>query len=82
MENSGVQPIRPTGDRIESDPAYDYAEDTPVDAPEAEEEELFEEAEQIVPLDKDDFLGEDQPVVPLDSDEFREPEEPEERFSP
>ncbi|MET1020645.1 MAG: hypothetical protein ABWX69_00395 [Arthrobacter sp.] len=82
MENSGVQPIPPPSDRIESDPAYDYAEDTPVDAPETEEEELLEEAERIVPLDKDDFLGEDQPVVPLESDEFWEPEEPEDGFSP
>ena len=38
---------------------------------------LLEEAERLVPLDEDDFLGEDQPVVPLDADEFRQPEEPE-----
>jgi hypothetical protein len=76
MDNSGSHPVQPTRDTVESDPAYDYAEDTPVDASETEEEELLEEAERRVPLDKDDFLGEDQPVVPLD-DEFRQPEEEE-----
>ena len=77
MDNSGSHPVQPARDTVESDPAYDYAEDTPVDASETEEEELLEEAERLVPLDEDDFLGEDQPVGPLDGDDFRQPEESE-----
>ncbi len=68
-------PALPVRDSLESDPAYDYAEDTPVEVVETEEEELLEEADRLVPLDEDDFLGEDQPVVPLGGEEFLEPEE-------
>jgi hypothetical protein len=77
--NNGSLPIQPPRDSIESDPAYDYAEDAPVDEVESEEEELFEEAGRIVPLDVDDFRGDDQPVVPppLEADEFLEAEEEE-----
>ncbi|MCB5273965.1 hypothetical protein BJG92_01491 [Arthrobacter sp. SO5] len=75
MDSSGSLPIQPARDSLESDPAYDYAEDTPVGAAETGDEELLEEAERSVPLDVDDFLGEDQPVVPLDGEGFLEPEE-------
>lgn len=68
------RPALPVRDSLESDPAYDYAEDTPVGAVETEEEELLEEADRLVPLDEDDFLGDDQPVVALGGDEFLEPE--------
>ena len=55
---------------------YDYAEDAPVsDAQETEEEEILEEADRLVPLDADDFLGDETPVVPLEGEEFLEPEE-------
>ncbi|WP_427173696.1 hypothetical protein [Arthrobacter sp. 92] len=74
MNTTGSHPAPPSRNTLESDPAYDYAEDAPVADSETEDEELLEEAERIVPLDKDDFLGEDQPVVPVDGDEFREPE--------
>ncbi|MET3920100.1 hypothetical protein [Arthrobacter sp. UYEF20] len=81
MDNTGSHPTShpalPVRDSLESDPAYDYAEDTPVDAVDAEDEELLEEADRLVPLDEDDFLGDDQPVVPLGGDEFLEPEEDE-----
>jgi hypothetical protein len=50
------QPVRPT---VESDPAYDFAEDSPV------EEDWDVE---------DDALDEEERVVPLDADEFRDPE--------
>ena len=52
-------PSRPAGrDSLESDPAYDYAEDTPVSRCRGDRgEELLEEAERLVPLDKEDFLG-------------------------
>ncbi|MCU1547697.1 MAG: hypothetical protein JWO29_648 [Arthrobacter sp.] len=77
--NTGSQPIKPVRDSIESDPAYDYAEDAPVDDVQTDDEELYEEAERFVPLDADDFRGDDQPVAPppLETDEFLEPEEDE-----
>ena len=76
MDNIGSRPIQPARDSLESDPAYDYAEDAPVsDAAETEEEELFEEADRIVPLDQQDFLGDEKPVVALEGEEFFEPEE-------
>ena len=77
MDSTGSVPIQPARDSLESDPAYDYADDAPVDAVETEEEDLFDEAERRVPLDKDDFLGEEQTVVPLEGDEFLEPDEEE-----
>lgn len=75
MDSTGSLPIQPTRDSLESDPAYDYAEDAPVEPVETEEEELLEEAERLVPLDEDDFLGDEQPVIPVE--EFLEPEEEE-----
>lgn len=77
MDSTGSLPIQPARDSLESDPAYDYADDAPVAASETEEEELLEEADRLVPLDEDDFLGDDKPVVPLDGDEFRAPEQEE-----
>lgn len=77
MDNIGSRPIQPARDSLESDPAYDYADDAPVtDGAETEEEELLEEADRLVPLDEEDFLGEETPVVPLEEEEeFLEPEE-------
>jgi hypothetical protein len=75
MDSTGSLPIQPARDSLESDPAYDYAEDAPIGAVETEDEELLEEADRFVPLGVDDFLGEDQPVVPIDGEEFLEPEE-------
>ncbi|HSO90470.1 MAG TPA: hypothetical protein VLR70_04910 [Arthrobacter sp.] len=76
MDDIGSRPTPPARDSLESDPAYDYAEDAPVsDGVETEEEELLEEADRLVPLGKEDFLGEETPVVPLDGEEFLEPEE-------
>ena len=76
MDNIGPRPIQPARDSLESDPAYDYADDAPVtDGTETEEEELFEEADRLVPLDDEDFLGDETPVVPLEAEEFLEPEE-------
>ena len=58
MDNIGSRPIQPARDSLESDPAYDYAEDAPVsDAAETEEEELFEEADRFVPLDERGLPG-------------------------
>ena len=76
MDSSASHPIPPARESLESDPAYDYAEDAPVgDAAETEDEELLEEADRLVPLDAEDFLGDEKPVVPLEGEEFLEPEE-------
>ena len=76
MDSTEPHPVQPVRDSLESDPAYDYAEDAPVDAaPESEEEEILEEADRLVPLDAEDFLGDETPVVPLEGEEFLEPEE-------
>ncbi|MCB5290904.1 hypothetical protein [Arthrobacter sp. SO3] len=76
MDNIGSSPIQPARDSLESDPAYDFAEDAPVgDGEESEEDELLEEADRLVPLEEEDFLGDETPVVPLEGQEFLEPEE-------
>ncbi|MDR6507120.1 hypothetical protein [Arthrobacter oryzae] len=76
MDTTGSRPTQPERDTIESDPAYDFAEDAPIDdAVESEEEELLEEADRRVPLGEEDFLGDEKPVVPLE--DFPEPEEEE-----
>ncbi|MGO4121405.1 hypothetical protein [Arthrobacter sp. YAF16] len=77
MDNTGPQAAQPARDSVESDPAYDFAEDAPVGDAETVDEELLEEADRNVPLDAEDFLGDDQPIVPADTDEFREAEEEE-----
>ena len=77
MDSTGAVPIQPARDSLESDPAYDYADDAPVVDAATEEEELLDEAERTVPLDEDDFLGDEQVVVPLDGEEFLKPEEDE-----
>jgi hypothetical protein len=78
MDNTGSKANQPSRDSIESDPAYDYAEDAPVGDAESVDEEVLEEADRLVPLDAEDFLGDEQPIVPLDTEEFREPEEEDE----
>jgi hypothetical protein len=76
MDTTGSHHGLPERNTIESDPAYDYAEDAPVGAAaESEDEELLEEADRLVPLDEEDFLGDEKPVVPLDGEEFLKPEE-------
>jgi len=74
MDITGPAEGQPARDVVESDPAYDFAEDAPVEDTESVDEELLEEAEQSVPLEAQDFLGEEQPVVPADADEFRDRE--------
>jgi hypothetical protein len=76
MDTTGSDHGLPERSTIESDPAYDYAEDAPVGvASESEDEELLEEADRLVPLSGEDFLGDEKPVVPLDGEEFLQPEE-------
>ena len=70
-----ITPIQPARDSLESDPAYDYAEDAPVsDAAETEDEEFSKRPTAGSP-GPEDFLGDEKPVVPLDGEEFLEPEE-------
>lgn len=78
MDNTGSKAGQPARDSVESDPAYDFAEDAPVGAAETVDEELLEEADRLVPLETEDFLGDEQPIEPVDADEFRAPEEEEE----
>ena len=73
--DTGSQAGQPARDSVESDPAYDFAEDAPVADAETADEELLEEADQRIPLETEDFLGDEQPVGPLDAEEFRAPEE-------
>jgi len=77
MDNTGSKAGQPARDSVESDPAYDFAEDAPVGAEETVDEELLEEADRLVPLEAEDFLGDEQPIEPADTDEFREAEEEE-----
>lgn len=46
------QPVRPT---LESDPAYDFAEDSPVEEDWDVEDDSIDEEERVVPLDADEF---------------------------
>jgi hypothetical protein len=48
---------------IESDPAYDYAEDQEVDEPWVEEVDAPEDDERVVPLDEtEEFREEDEEI--------------------
>ena len=58
-------PIQAVRDTVESDPAYDYAEDTPIDDGTWDEEGEGDESAATG----------DERVVPLDADEFRAPED-------
>ncbi|KRE78306.1 hypothetical protein [Arthrobacter sp. Soil763] len=77
MDTTGPHSAQPARDSVESDPAYDFAEDAPVGDAETVDEELLEEADRLVPLDAEDFLGDEQPIEPADADEFRAPEDEE-----
>ncbi|APX01302.1 MULTISPECIES: hypothetical protein [Arthrobacter] len=68
MNTNGTHPEPDT--RIDSDPAYDFAEDAPVEDWDAEDEFLDSE-ERVVPGNSEAADG-DERVVPLDADdEFR-----------
>ena len=60
MDNIGSRPIQPARDSLESDPAYDYAEDAPVsDARRPRRRSFSKRPTGIVPLDEEDFLGDE-----------------------
>ncbi|MET3809327.1 hypothetical protein [Arthrobacter sp. UYEF3] len=75
MDNTESQAGQPGRDSVESDPAYDFADDAPVGDAESVDQEVLEEAGRLVPLEAEDLLGDEQSIVPRDADEFREPEE-------
>ena len=69
MNTNGTRPEPDT--RIESDPAYDFAEDAPVDEDWDAEDEFLDSEERVVPADAE-AVDDDERVVPLDADdEFR-----------
>ncbi len=69
MDNTGSHPSPPPArETVESDPAYDFADDVPV-----EDETWDEEAVADEPVEEP--VDEDERVVPLDADEFRGPDE-------
>ena len=68
MGNTGSHPSSPPArETVESDPAYDFADDVPV-----EDETWDEEAVADEPVEEP--VDEDERVVPLDADEFRGPD--------
>ena len=75
MSTTGQHPDMPHLDAVEADPAYDYAEDAPVDEDDWDTEDEFlgdeEPVVQVPPVIND---AEDRPVPPADPDEVRETE--------
>lgn len=70
MNTTGSRPEPDTRHTIESDPAYDFAEDAPVDDWDAEDEFLDSE-ERVVPASSE-AVDDDERLVPTDADdEFR-----------
>ena len=64
MDNIGSLPIQPARDSLESDPAYDYADDAPVVTPRRPKRRSFSKRPTCVPLDEEDFLGDEKPWCP------------------
>ena len=73
MNTTGSNP-EPARRTIESDPAYDFAEDAPVDDDWDAEDEFLDSEERVVPT-APAAVDSDERVVALDTDEFREDEE-------
>lgn len=72
MSTTGQHPDMPHLDAVEADPAYDYAEDAPVDDA-AAEDEVLDEGEPVVQPPPIVIDAEDR-EVPLDDDEPRDTE--------
>ncbi|MDQ1595604.1 MAG: hypothetical protein QOH40_2160 [Arthrobacter pascens] len=73
MNTTGTNP-EPARRTIESDPAYDFAEDAPVDEDWDTEDEFLDSEERVVPA-APEAADDDERVVSLDADEFRADEE-------
>ena len=74
MNTTGQHPDMPHLDAVEADPAYDYAEDAPVDENDWDTEDEFLDAEEAVVPPVHAVVDAEERVVPLDPDEFRETE--------
>lgn len=74
MNTTGQHPDMPHLDAVEADPAYDYAEDAPVDGNDWDAEDEFLDAEEVVVPTPPVEVDAEERVVPLDPDEFRDTE--------
>ena len=73
MNTTGTNP-EPARRTSESDPAYDFADDAPVDEDWDTEDEFLDSEERVVPA-APEAVDDDERVVSLDADEFRADEE-------
>ncbi|WP_248762231.1 hypothetical protein [Pseudarthrobacter sp. SSS035] len=71
MSTTGQHPDMPHLESVESDPAYDYAEDVPARADDWDSEDEFLDAEKVVVPTVPVAVDAEERVVPLDEDEFR-----------
>lgn len=77
MNTTGQQPDLPHLEAVESDPAYDYAEDVPISEDDWDAEDEFLDGEEVVVVPAPPPVVEvdaEERVVPLDDEEFRETE--------
>ncbi|QOD04224.1 hypothetical protein [Pseudarthrobacter sp. BIM B-2242] len=75
MNTTGQQPDMPHLEAVESDPAYDYAEDVPVSEDDWDAEDEFLDGEEVVVVPTPPVeVDAEERVVPLDDDEFRDTE--------
>jgi hypothetical protein len=75
MSTTGQHPDMPHLDAVESDPAYDYAEDAPAEKEDWDAEDEFLDAEEAVIPPAPVVVDAEERVVALDPEEYRETEE-------
>lgn len=76
MNTTGEHPDMPHLDAVESDPAYDYAEEIPVNDDDWDAEDEFLDAEEAVVPTPPVAVDAEERVVPLaEEDEFRDTED-------
>ncbi|MCO4237030.1 hypothetical protein [Pseudarthrobacter raffinosi] len=71
MSTTGQHPDMPHLESVESDPAYDYAEDVPISVDDWDAEDEFLDADKVVVPTPPVAVDAEERVVPLDEDEFR-----------
>ena len=74
MSTTGEHPDMPHLEAVESDPAYDYAEDVPISEDDWDAEDEFLDAEEVVVPTPPVEVDAEERVVPVDEDEFRDTE--------
>ena len=74
MGTTGEHPDMPHLEAVESDPAYDYAEDVPISEDDWDAEDEFLDAEEVVVPTPPVEVDAEERVVPVDEDEFRDTE--------